>query len=72
MNTDPPRRGDQVTPEPDPVNRFTDAELAAEYWRSWNLFKTGNDGANRDWVEFDRGQVFHRFATCPHVDEVVL
>jgi hypothetical protein len=49
---------------------LTDAELAAEYWRSWNLFKTGNNSAHRDWAEYDRSQILHRFATTPHYDEV--
>lgn len=49
------------------MKHLTDAELAAEYWRSWNLFKTG---ATRDWAEYDRSQILHRFATTPHYTEV--
>lgn len=49
---------------------FTDAELAAEYWRSWNLFKTATITSDRDWAEYDRSQTILRFATHPHHTEV--
>lgn len=48
---------------------LTDPELAAEYWRSWNLFKTATVTGDRDWAEYDRSQILHRFAATPHYTE---
>jgi len=58
--------------------RFTDAELAAEWWRQDSFFKTASRRtenypgekvliAARE-REFDRLQVMERFATLPHFD----
>jgi len=48
---------------------LTMAECAAEFWHSWNLFKTGSP-EHRDWTEYDRANTLRRFAQTPHHDEL--
>jgi len=58
--------------------RFSDAELAAEYWRKNGDFEScaegysvANDGYSYEWehVEAARLSIIRRFATIPHFDE---
>lgn len=59
--------------------RFTDAELASEWWRQDSFFKTARrrteilgdqkhlvESREREW---DRLRIVERFATLPHYDE---
>lgn len=50
------------------TKHLTDSELCAEFWHAWNRTKTGPAHA-RDWTEYDRTIVIHRFATTPHAGE---
>ncbi|MDQ5860672.1 MAG: hypothetical protein M3536_00215 [Actinomycetota bacterium] len=58
--------------------RFTDAELAAEYWRKAGEFdacaegySTGGDGYNfeSEEIESERTTTLYRFHSLPHYDE---
>jgi len=49
--------------------QLTSTELAALFWHSWNLFKTGSP-EHRDWTEYDRANTLRRFAQTPHYDEL--
>lgn len=53
--------------------RFTDAELAAEYWRAEWTFQYDARTAEGDWPNglglTAKTKAFHRFVTTPHYDE---
>lgn len=49
--------------------RFTDAELAAEYWQEGRVLLTKEQSAGERFDRIVRWAVLHRFATLPHYDE---
>ena len=50
--------------------RLTGPELAAEMWRSCVINGDGEVPFDERLVEWSRVEVWHRFATHPHYDEV--
>ncbi|QDG65816.1 hypothetical protein NIBR502772_05945 [Pseudarthrobacter sp. NIBRBAC000502772] len=53
------------------AKRLTDAELAAEYWRStWDAQSCYHDGSDEDITATRKEyEALERFATLPHYDE---
>lgn len=65
--------------------RFSDAELAAEYWFAFGEFSAGTEGLTAEWfggrTRFTRNdelraqaqvETIYRFATLPHAHETNL
>ena len=50
--------------------RLTDAELAAEWWRSNQNFHNSADGTESELRALAESVAVHRFATTPHYFEV--
>ena len=49
--------------------RLTDAELAAEMWRSYVINGDGEVPFDEQLAEWPRLEALYRFATLPHYDE---